>query len=191
MLLSEQLQASDKSCDIQMFASDIDQDALAVARAGIYPENVAADVTSERLRHFFVKGEHTHRINKEIREAVVFAQQNLVSDPPFSKLDLICCRNLLIYLGAVLQKKVLQVFHYALLPNRFLMLGTSESIGTHADLFALADKKQRIYTRKAMAGLPRYQEPAMEFAMPAGTLVEANGPLQAYRRWGSRSRPNA
>src|SRR5207249_2044386 len=111
ILLSETLQAADKRCPLQIFASDIDQDALAFARVGIYPENVAADVTPERLRHFFVRGEHTFRINKELRDAIVFAEQNLVSDPPFSKLDLVSCRNVLIYLEAEAQKKILSLLH--------------------------------------------------------------------------------
>jgi two-component system CheB/CheR fusion protein len=147
MLLSEQLQAADKSCAIQLFASDIDQDALAFARAGIYPETVAADVTPERLRHFFIKGEHTHRINKEIREAMVFAQQNLIGDPPFSKLDLISCRNLLIYLEPKAQQKILALFHFALRPGGYLFLGGSETIGQQHDLSQTISRKWRIYRR--------------------------------------------
>ncbi|MBC8873605.1 MAG: PAS domain S-box protein [Planctomycetes bacterium] len=147
MLLSEQLQAAEKVCDIQMFASDIDQDALAVARAGIYPESIAADVPAERLRQFFIKGEHTYRISKEIRDAVVFAEQNLISDPPFSKLDLVSCRNLLIYLEPEVQTKILSLFHFALRESGYLFLGNAETVSQPHDLFDQVSRKWRIYRR--------------------------------------------
>jgi PAS domain S-box-containing protein len=147
ILLAEQLQASDKRCDIQIFASDIDQDALGFARAGIYPESVAANITAQRLRGFFIKGEHTYRVNKEIREAVVFAEQNLICDPPFSKLDLISCRNLLIYLEPEVQQRILSLFHFALREGGHLFLGGSETVGQQHDLFETVSRKWRIYRR--------------------------------------------
>jgi two-component system, chemotaxis family, CheB/CheR fusion protein len=147
MLLIEQLQATQKSCDIQIFASDVDTQALEQARAGVYPESVAADVSPERLRHFFVRGDSTYRVNKELRESVVFANQNVITDPPFSKLDLISCRNLLIYLEADVQKKIVSLFHFALTEGGYLFLGSAESIGQAEDLFEPVSKKWRIYRR--------------------------------------------
>ncbi len=147
MLLLERLQSSGKSCGIHIFASDIDQDALSFARAGVYPESIASEVSPERLQRFFTRGEHTYRIHKEIRESIVFAQQNLVSDPPFSKLDLITCRNLMIYLEPELQKKALAMFHFALREGGYLMLGNAETINQQGDLFQAVSRKWRIYRR--------------------------------------------
>jgi two-component system CheB/CheR fusion protein len=147
MLLVEQMQAAQKSCELQIFASDVDRDALQVARTGVYPESIAADVPLDRLRRFFTKGEGTYRVGKEIRESVVFAEQNLISDPPFSKLDLITCRNLLIYLEPGVQKKVLALLHFALTEGGYLFLGSSETIGQQEDLFEPVSKKWRIYRR--------------------------------------------
>ena len=113
---------------------------------GIYPESIRDDIAAARLQRYFVKTPEGYQISKSIRDICVFAVQNVIKDPPFSRLDLVCCRNLMIYLGAVLQKKVLHTFHYALRPGGFLMLGTSETIGSYADLFALVDKKNKIYT---------------------------------------------
>lgn len=141
---------------IQIFASDIDDKAIDKARQGIYPENIRDDITPGRLQRFFTKTPGGYQISKTIRDMCVFAIQNVIKDPPFSRLDLICCRNLMIYLGAVLQKKVLHTFHYALRPGRFLMLGTSETIGSFADLFATLDKKSKIYTKKSVSTLPGY-----------------------------------
>ncbi|WP_339082901.1 chemotaxis protein CheB [Pseudomonas sp. TMP9] len=133
---------------LQIFATDLDTDAIARARNAIYPANIAADVSEQRLRSFFVQEERGYRVSKEIREMVVFAPQNLVMDPPFSKLDLVTCRNLLIYLEADLQKKLLPLFHYSLKPGGILLLGTSETIGHADDLFApLLPGKNRIYRR--------------------------------------------
>ncbi|MCE9557034.1 MAG: PAS domain S-box protein [Planctomycetes bacterium] len=147
MLFAERCREADKPCNLQLFASDIGQDALATARAGIYPENIVADVPAARLRQFFSKGEHSYRIDKEIRDAVVFAEQNVISDPPFSRLDLICCRNLMIYLEAEVQRKILTMFHFALQPGGFLFLGNSETINQQTDLFAPLSRKWRIYRR--------------------------------------------
>ena len=134
---------------IQFFASDIDEAAIEKARQGIYPENISQDVSPERLRRFFVKTEQGYQISKAIREQCIFARQNLVKDPPFSKMDLISCRNLMIYFGPVLQKKALPIMHYALNPSGYLMLGRSESIGEFANLFSLVDKNSRIYSKKS------------------------------------------
>lgn len=133
---------------LQIFATDLDQDAIERARAAAYPANIAADVAEDRLRRFFVQEERGYKLNKEVREMVIFAQQNLVMDPPFTKLDLLSCRNLLIYLDADLQKKLLPLFHYSLNPGGVLVLGSSETIGAATDLFAALPGKNRIYRRQ-------------------------------------------
>ena len=146
---------------VQIFGTDINDAALESARAGVYPASIRGDVSSERLRRFFAKADGSYRINKHVREMCVFARQNVVVDPPFSNIDLISCRNLLIYLGQPLQLKVLPLFHYALRPDAFLVLGASETVGGFADLFALLDKKTRIYVRKASR-----LRPALSFGPP-------------------------
>ena len=133
---------------VQIFATDISTAAIEKARAGDYPKSIEQEVSAERLRRFFVKSEHGYQIKKAVRELCVFARQNAVKDPPFSKLDLISCRNVMIYLGPVLQKKLLPIFHYALKPDGLLMLGSSETIGGFSNLFVLADKKEKIYSKK-------------------------------------------
>lgn len=154
---------------IQIFASDINDKAIDKARQGVYPESIRDDIAPGRLQRFFIKTPGGYQISKIIRDICVFAVQNVIKDPPFSRLDLICCRNLMIYLGAVLQKKVLHTFHYALRPGRFLMLGTSETIGSFADLFATVDKKNKIYTKKSVDTLPGYDFTTLPHAaaMPA------------------------
>ncbi|AUS99820.1 ATPase [Nostoc sp. CENA543] len=133
---------------IQIFATDINDVAIEKARAGIYKPSQIADVSPERLQRFFVQVEGGYQISKPVRELCVFARQNLISDPPFSRLDLITCRNVLIYLGSPVQKKLLPVFHYGLQSSGFLMLGTSETVGEFTDLFTLVDRKYKIYSRK-------------------------------------------
>jgi two-component system CheB/CheR fusion protein len=133
---------------VQIFATDISETALEKARSGIYPPGIAQNVSSERLRRFFVRADSGYQIHKRVREICIFARHNLTKDPPFSRLDLISCRNLLIYLGPVLQERVIPVLHYALGTDGILVLGASESIGAHQDLFLLIDKKHKIYSRK-------------------------------------------
>jgi two-component system CheB/CheR fusion protein len=156
---------------IQIFATDIDAKAIDRARAGVYPESIASDLSPMRLQRCFVRVPQGYQIDKAIRDMCVFAVQNVIKDPPFSRLDLAVCRNLLIYFGSALQKKVLQVFHYALKPSGFLMLGTSETVGGSADLFALADRKNKIYTRKAALAPLHYQ-----FAAGAAGMLESAAP---------------
>ena len=132
---------------IQMFGTDVSDAAIEKARAGLYLESITQEVSAERLQRFFVKqGEH-FRIDKSVRDLCIFARHDVTRDPPFSRLDLVSCRNLLIYLDASAQRRVMQVFHYALRPQGFLMLGPSESVGQAADLFELTDKQLRLYTR--------------------------------------------
>ena len=132
---------------LQIFATDLDKDAIDRARQGVYPANIAGDVSAERLRRFFVKDEHGYQVGKEIRETVIFAPQNLIMDPPFTRLDILSCRNLLIYLAPELQKKLLPLFHYSLNPGGVLLLGSAETVGVATDLFAPLDGKTRIFRR--------------------------------------------
>ncbi|MBW4667824.1 MAG: PAS domain-containing protein [Cyanomargarita calcarea GSE-NOS-MK-12-04C] len=133
---------------IQIFGTDISDSAIEKARSGRYVKNLLGNVSPERLQRFFFKVEEGYQVSKTIREMCVFAKQNLVADPPFSNLDLISCRNVLIYLQPALQKKVIPLFHYSLKPTGFLFLGISETTGEFSNLFALVDKKHKIYSRK-------------------------------------------
>ena len=142
-----------KNFSLQIFATDLDKDAIDKARAGVYPPNVSADVSEKRLRDFFVKEENgNYRVKKEIREMIIFAPQNLVMHAPFTKLDFVTCRNLLIYLDAELQKKLMPLFHYGLNPGGILLLGSAETIGTATDLFSPLAGKARIYRRLDTSG---------------------------------------
>ena len=137
-----------KHFSLQIFATDLDKDAIDKARAGLYPENISADVSEERLRQFFTKYEYGgFCVRKEIRETVIFAPQNLVMHPPFTKLDIVVCRNLLIYLDAELQRKLMPLFHFGLNAGGILLLGSSETVGTATDLFAPLPGKSRLYRR--------------------------------------------
>jgi two-component system, chemotaxis family, CheB/CheR fusion protein len=132
----------------QIFATDISEGSLDRARAGLYSEALVAGVSPERLRRFFLRIDGGYQIVKPVREMCIFAKQNVAKDPPFSNLDLISCRNLLIYLGPVLQKRVVPTLHYALKPSGFLLLGGAESLGTYSEYFTPVDKKNRIYQKK-------------------------------------------
>ena len=134
---------------LQIFATDLDPDAIDKARRACYPPNIAADVSEQRLKRFFVEDGSGYRVAKEIREMVVFAPQNVIMDPPFTKLDILTCRNVLIYLGSELQKKLLPLFHYSLKPGGVLMLGTAESIGNFTELFAPMEAKVRLFRRSS------------------------------------------
>jgi len=147
--LAEYLSDHKLTHPVQIFGTDIYETALERARAGVYPESIKSDVSGERLRRFFVKTSGGYRVTKAVREMCIFARQNVVMDPPFSGLDFISCRNLLIYLGPPLQRKVFPLFHYALKPNAFLMLGASETVGGFSDLFSLLDTKAKLYVKKA------------------------------------------
>jgi len=134
-----------RNISLQIFATDLDDDAIDLARAAAYPANITADVSAERLERYFVETDHGYRVGKDARSLVIFAQQNLASDPPFSRLDLLSCRNLLIYLESELQHKLLSLFHYCLKPNGFLVLGSAESVGTAGELFTPLPGKTRIF----------------------------------------------
>jgi two-component system, chemotaxis family, CheB/CheR fusion protein len=148
ILLAEAMERLDKRFEVQMFASDIDEKAIETARRGIYPDSIAADVSKDRLKRFFSKETNAYRVKKKIRDMVVFSPHNVIKDPPFSKLDLVSCRNLLIYLSPSLQKKVIPLFHYSLRPEGILFLGTSETIGEFTDLFESLERKWKVYRSK-------------------------------------------
>ncbi len=150
ILLQERIEALKQSCTVQVFATDLDSRAIATARAGLYPVSIAADISPERLARFFTAEPDlsAYRVHKLIRDMLVFSEQDVIKDPPFSRLDLLSCRNLLIYLGTGLQKKLIPLFHYALKPGGVLFLGTSEGIGDFGDLFAALDRKNKLYQRK-------------------------------------------
>lgn len=150
ILLQEYLNTLRQNYTVQIFATDIDVRAIATARAGVYPAGIATDISPKRLvRYFKVESAGSvYRIDKAIRDLVVFSEHNMIKDPPFSKLDLISCRNLMIYMSTGLQKKIIPLFHYALNPGGFLFLGTSETVGEFGDLFATLDRKAKLYQHK-------------------------------------------
>jgi two-component system CheB/CheR fusion protein len=150
ILLQEHMETLKHSFRIQVFATDLDGHAIQQARTGLFPSNIAADLSPERLMRFFVQEPDggSYRIHKAIRDMLIFSEQNVVRDPPFSRLDLVSCRNLLIYLGGELQKKLIPMFHYALNPGGTLFLGSSETVGEFVDLFATVERKWKIYQRK-------------------------------------------
>ncbi|MES2824499.1 MAG: CheR family methyltransferase [Pseudomonadota bacterium] len=169
ILLQERLEALKKNYKIQVFATDIDSHAIATARAGVYPASISDDITPERLARFFTAEPDgsAYRIHKNIRDMLVFSAHDLIKDPPFSKIDLISCRNLLIYMNADLQKRVITLFHYALNPEGMLFLGTSETLGEFANLFTTLDRKAKLFQRKEdfqgakRAALNRFLPPTM------------------------------
>ena len=136
---------------IQIFATDVSENIIQKARAGVYPESIAMDITSERLRRFFQKVDSGYQISKSIRDMCVFAKQDIAKDPPFSKLDMISCRNVMIYMGQLLQRRIIPLFHYALNSDGVLFLGSAETVGGFDDLFTSIDKKYKIYSKKPSA----------------------------------------
>ncbi len=158
MAFAEVAEKRPRARTLQVFATDLNEANLEKARHGLYPLTVAQEVTPGRLRRFFVAEEGGYRVIKALREQVVFARHDLISDPPFSRMDLICCRNLMIYLEPALQQKALPAFHYGLKPGGCLFLGASESIGTFTHLFAPLDRKQKLFTKKAA--------PTLAFQLP-------------------------
>ena len=155
--LIEEIDRSARNLRLQIFGTDLSEAVITKARHGVYPASITRDVSPERLRRFFTKSGGGYQISRHIRDTCTFARQNLCEDPPFSRLDLISCRNVLIYLGPELQKRCLPVFHYALAPQGFLLLGTAETVGESADLFTLVDKQHKIYAKKNGAVAPRLE----------------------------------
>lgn len=189
ILLAERQEMLKQNFGVQIFATDIDSYAIATARSGIYPASIAADLTPERLTRFFSlePGGSVFRIHKAIRDMVVFSEQNVIKDPPFSKLDLISCRNLLIYLNSDLQKKLIPLFHYALNPGGFLFLGTSETVGEFQDIFAALDRKSKLYRRKE--DLLGAQRAALGRFLPPMTTPDAGYPRTGEKTASPRKLP--
>jgi two-component system CheB/CheR fusion protein len=151
MVLLEVLGEKASQIPIQFFGTDVNESSIVKARNGVYPANILGDVTPERLRRFFTKTENGYRISKSIRDICIFAQHNLLHNPPFSQMNLICCRNLLIYIETAEQHRVISLFHYALRPGGFLMLGSSEGVGAVTNLFTVEDRGHKIFSRKSTA----------------------------------------
>ena len=164
-----------RNLQIQIFATDLDKDAIEKARQGVFPSNISADVSAARLKRFFTKEEHGYRVRKEIRELVIFAPQNLILEPPFTKLDILSCRNLLIYLTTDVQKKLIPLFHYSLNPGGILFQGSAETIGEFANLFTPLVGKSRIFRRKESILRPEQIVFPSSFSAgpPAGTEVRS------------------
>jgi two-component system CheB/CheR fusion protein len=177
MLFKEAIEPKSKgSFSLQIFATDLDRDAIDKARQGRFPHNIAADVSPERLSRFFTHDDHGYRVRKEIREMVIFAPQNLIMDPPFTRLDILTCRNLLIYLSPEVQKKLVPLFHYSLSPGGILFLGSAETIGGFADLFAPLGGKSRLFRRtEAVPRLEPVEFPS-SFSAPLPGLAEVRQP---------------
>jgi len=171
MLLQELAAKTGKNPRIQVFATDLDRASIDKARAGVYPESIAGDISPERLRHFFKKQDGAYKVSAQLRECVIFAPHNLIKDPPFSKLDLVCCRNLLIYLKPVIQKKIIPLFWYALNPTGLLFLGASETIGGSESLFDTVDKRWKIFARRES---PR----PLDLSFPLGLPMEFSSDLK-------------
>ncbi|MBF8299931.1 MAG: signal transduction histidine kinase, partial [Acidobacteria bacterium] len=148
MAFTEFAEAAGSTVPLQVFATDLDERCVGTARAGVYPKDIAQDVSPERLRRFFVEVDGRYQIAKSIRDVCVFSRHNVLADPPFSRIDLISCRNLLIYLEPVLQQRIMPILHYALKPSGFLWLGASETIGGYRNLFESEDPRHKIYAKK-------------------------------------------
>ena len=152
MLLQEHLEATGSTATVQVFATDIDARAIAMARQGLFPASLATELSPARLARFFtVEPGGGYRVSKHLRELIIFSEQDVIIDPPFSKIDLIACRNLLIYFSSELQRRLIPLFHYALNPGGVLFLGTSESVGEHAELFTPLDRSSKLFARLGSA----------------------------------------
>ena len=178
MILLEFLGDKMSSYHIQLFGTDANERGIEKARAGIYQERIAQEVSPERLRRFFSKVNEGYRVSKGIRDLCVFAKQNLAEDPPFSHMNLVACRNLLIYLGPELQRKVVPILHYALRPSGFLFLGNAESVAGFPEFFAPVDKKHKIFVKKAVASRLHYDFSANRYPREAGVADRITEPAE-------------
>ncbi len=180
MLLSEYITSHGRPANLQVFATDLDQEAIQIAREGYYKEAEVADVSADRLRRFFNREAEGYRVRRELRESILFAVHNVIKDPPFSHLDLISCRNLLIYLNRTAQGRVLEVLHFALNPGGHLFLGASESIEGAADLFATVDKDHHIFRSRPVP--PRaFPVPEITFRPPMAPLIDKEKSAEEMR----------
>ncbi|MGH8796561.1 MAG: CheR family methyltransferase, partial [Caldimonas sp.] len=170
VLLCDARSRAERTREIQIFASDIDEDALAIGRQGRYPDSIVADMPPAYLRQYFSKEVNGYRVNEAVRKTVLFANQDILRDPPFSRLDLVSCRNLLIYLNRDAQRDILQMFHFALRPGGYLLLGTSETADAAMNLFSIVDRQHRIYRsklgRRSARSLPVFPLGGLEHAAP-------------------------
>lgn len=190
MIFIDQLRADDINTKLQVFATDIDERAIAKARTGVFPPAIMTDIPPSRLRLHMLKDGGFYRVRKEVRERVLFAKHNILSDPPFSDLDLVVCRNLLIYLDREVQKEILRTFHFSLRPGGYLFLGSSESADLCDEFFVPVDKKNRIYRAKEIAGRrrsrstsaaapsifqppPKFQQPSQNFSQSIADVHNA------------------
>jgi two-component system CheB/CheR fusion protein len=182
ILLRECMDARERQMDVQIFGTDLDSRSIEKARTGLYQEGIADDLTPERLNTYFTSEKGGYRIRKDIRDMTIFAPQNAIKDPPFTQMDLISCRNLLIYLDASVQKKLLPMFHYALKPGGLLFLGSSESTASFADLFEPLDKRWKIFRRRqSVTGrqvLPELPLQAPGMANRAGSVTAGRLPAR-------------
>jgi len=185
MLLHEHLEARPRNIHLQCFATDIDRRAIDAARAGVYPANIAADVSAERLARFFVQdpADGSYRVQRALRDSMVFSEQDVIKDPPFSRVDLISCRNLLIYMGPELHDRLIPLFHYALNPGGVLFLGSAETVGKFGDLFTRIDRGAKLFRRRGVdAGalrpsMPSVLPPALRHRLtPAATRARDTSP---------------
>ncbi|HLH31366.1 MAG TPA: CheR family methyltransferase, partial [Terriglobia bacterium] len=191
ILLRECMDKVDRHPVVQIFGTDLDATAIDTARAGVYPEGIAGDVSAKRLDRYFIHDGGNYRVRKEIREMTIFAPQNVIKHPPFTKLDLVSCRNLLIYLNAELQKKLLPTFHYALRPGGLLFLGSSETVGSFTELFEPLDRRWKIFRRKeshslihTLPEIPDQRDAGPEIRPPAAltsSIKESHIPTQIQR----------
>lgn len=188
--LAEFLETQQRQVPVQVFGTDVNGVAIEKARAGVYSRAIADDMPPQRLRSYFDESEGGYRINKSIRDVCVFARHNVLSEPPFSRIDLVTCRNLLIYLGADMQQRVLPILHYALKPAGYLLLGASETIGTYRDLFEVEDVKNKIFRKKPLPARAAVAPPtggyvlpgaSAERTVPARSAHEAPAGADAYR----------
>jgi two-component system CheB/CheR fusion protein len=181
MLLADQRMRQDNTRDIQIFATDIDERAIAMGRRGLYPEPIAADVPADKLQQFFSKNGSYYQIKKELREKVLFAAHNILRDPPFSRVHLITCRNLLIYLNRDVQQRVFEMFHFALLPGGYLFLGSSESAEVASKYFTPVDKKNRIYRATNIPHSSHYIPP-LPFRQSSSHMPIGQTPIETKPR---------
>jgi two-component system CheB/CheR fusion protein len=164
---------------LQIFATDLDNDAIVIARKGIFPANIAADVSPDRLNRFFNKTDGGYSVNDEIREKVVFAQHNITMHPPFTKLDILSCRNLLIYMDAELQKKLLGLFYYSINPEGIILLGSSETLRTQSHLFTPVDAKLKIYKQSVTKQIPKLFDFPASFSRIKPINIEEQRPARS------------
>ena len=191
MLIREYLDEQKLDVKVQIFATDIDETAIAQARAGLYPDDISADVGEERLKRFFTRVDHRWQVAKGLREMVVFAHHNLLKDPPFSRLNLLVCRNFLIYLNPDMQRRLIPLFHQVLKPGGVLFLGSAETLGRHAELFTPVDKKWKIFAQRERRNRGESVFPfTASIRRPPGIIRPARRP-ETKGRVPARSRKNS